>query len=769
MIDTPRRRRLATLAVGSIALAAGFAVYVLAVRHIMWSPTAPPSSHVTFVDDRSCAQCHPAQYRAWVGSHHERAMQGADQHTVLGDFNNAQFTYRGSTARFFKRDGRFFLNTEGADGTIDGFAITHTLGIAPLQQYLVEFPGGRLQSFTIAWDTTKQRWFALYTNETISPGKPLHWTGRYQNWNLMCAECHTTNLRKGYDSSNDSYRTTWSALNVGCQACHGPGDAHLTWAHPSTWAKDANRIGLLVNFSVNDSRYQVDACARCHARRTRLVAVDHPGRPLLDDFRPELLRADLYYADGQQLAEVYEYGSFRQSRMYQRGVRCTDCHDPHSGKPKAAGDALCTRCHGEQREPRFPTMPAKRYDSTTHHFHARGSAGARCVSCHMPSRNYMVVDARRDHSMRIPRPDLSVKLGTPNACNGCHRDRSPRWAAAAVEKRWGRPAQHGAHYAEMIAAGRTGAPAAESKLVALAGNTDQSAIVRATALDLLRGYGPTAAAAAIRATKDEDPVVRTAAVSGLGRLPPRERVAATAPLLRDTIRAVRIEAARVLAPVSAELFDAAQRREFDAALTEFKDAQQAMADMPSAQLNLAGMYEDLGERGLAERGYQTALRMDPDFFPARINLARLYDAMKRSADAQRTLREGITRTPAQGELHYALGLLLADAGRLPEAADVLREAARLLPGRARVRYNYGVVLQQLGRHRDAEAAWLEALGLDRDDPEIGYALAVLYLQQKRFGRARTYAQMFADLTPQDRRGRGLLAQIEQARARTERR
>jgi Flp pilus assembly protein TadD len=221
--------------------------------------------------------------------------------------------------------------------------------------------------------------------------------------------------------------------------------------------------------------------------------------------------------------------------------------------------------------------------------------------------------------------------------------------------------------------------------------------------------------------------------------------------------------------VPAELFDAPQRRAFDAALAELKDAQQAMADMPSAQLNLAGVYEDLGERDLAERGYQAALRMDPDFFPGRINLARLYDAMRRTADAERTLREGITRAPAQGELHYALGLLLADAGRLPEAADVLREAARLLPGRARLRYNYGVMLQQLGRHRDAEAAWLEAHGLDRDDPGIAYALAVLYLQQRRFGRAMTYARLFADLTAQDPRGRELIAQIEQVRARTERR
>src|SRR5712692_4064389 len=312
MLDMPRRWRLiAPFAVGSIALVAGLAAYLLGMHHT-WSPTVPGASQMAFVDDRSCAQCHQAQYRAWAGSHHDRAMQRADERAVLGDFNDARFTHLGVTSRFFKRDGRFFVNTAGADGTLADFEITHTLGVAPLQQYLIGFPGGRLQSFTMAWDTGKQRWLPLYTNETIAPGKPLHWTGRYQNWNLMCAECHTTNLRKGYDPSTDSYRTTWSALNVGCQACHGPGEAHLAWAQAGTRAKAADDTGLLVNFRTNDSRYQVDACARCHARRTRLVAGDRPGRPLLDDFRPELLAVSVIEIGAKQLGpEVVEQRATR--------------------------------------------------------------------------------------------------------------------------------------------------------------------------------------------------------------------------------------------------------------------------------------------------------------------------------------------------------------------------------------------------------------------------------------------------------------------------
>src|SRR3989442_5023582 len=279
MLNMPRRWRLtAPLAVGSIALVAGLAAYLLGVPHT-WSPTVPGASQMAFVDDRSCAQCHQAQYRAWAGSHHDRAMQRADERAVLGALNHGRFTPRRVSCRFFKRDGRFFVNTAGADGTLADFEITHTLGVAPLQQYLIGFPGGRLQSFTMAWDTGKQRWLPLYTKETIAPGKPLHWTGRYQNWNLMCAECHTTNLRKGYDPSTDSYRTTWSALNVGCQACHGPGEAHLAWAQAGTPAQEAGDTRLLVDLRTHDSRYPVEASCRCQARPGPLLGRGRAGPP----------------------------------------------------------------------------------------------------------------------------------------------------------------------------------------------------------------------------------------------------------------------------------------------------------------------------------------------------------------------------------------------------------------------------------------------------------------------------------------------------------
>ncbi len=706
-----------------------------------------------FADEASCGACHAAQQRAWTDSHHAKAMQPADGRTVLGDFNDARFEQRGAVTRFFKRGGKFVVNTEGPDGKLADFEIAYTFGVEPLQQYLVPFPGGRLQALTIAWDTKAKRWFSLYPTEKFAPGDPLHWTGRYQNWNLMCAECHATDLRKGYDARTDTYRTTWVALNVGCQACHGPGRAHIAWAKgrkPDAGAKPTE-TGLVVDLR-SAAAAQVDSCGRCHSRRTPLAEAERPGRPLLDEYRVETLRADLYHVDGQLLGEVYEWGSFRQSKMYRAGVRCTDCHDAHGPGLKATGNALCTQCHRESADSRFPTLKAKAYDAPAHHFHKADSPGAQCVACHMPERNYMILDGRRDHSLRVPRPDLTASLGTPNACATCHSDRPPQWAAAAIQKWYGTPRPP--HWAQAIAAGRAGARDASPALLGLLADGTQPAVVRASVLDALRQYGA-AAPAIIAAANDADALVRHAALSALETLPPADRLAAAAPLLRDAMRSVRLEAVRVLAGVPAALFDRDQRQAFDAALAEFKMAQAAMADLPASHLNLAVVLDALGQRDQAVGAYETALRLDPRFSPARANLARLHNSMGKNADAERVLKDGIKHSPDEGELHYSLGLLLAEDNRVHEAVAALGEAARLRPERSRILYNYGLALDQVGRRPEAEAALLKAQTLDRADPQIVYALVAFYARQQQPKRALAFADLLVQLVPADPRARQL--------------
>ena len=570
----------------------------------------------------------------------------------------------------------------------------------------------------------------------------------------MCIGCHTTGYEKRFDAKADGFDTRWKEPNVSCQSCHGPGSAHVDWARAPSGATAAGaaasgpRYGLAMDFKARDHRAEVEVCAACHSRRSELTATPQAGEPLLDHYLPARLDAGLYYADGQQRDEVYAYGSFRQSKMYQHGVGCSDCHDAHTSKLKAEGNGVCLQCHQTPANPRFPAA-AGRYDSPAHHFHQADSPGAQCVSCHMPSSNYMQVHARPDHSLRIPRPDLNASTGAPDACTSCHQGKSPAWAAATIDKWYGPTRRSGAHYGPVIAAARSGAPGADAALAALAADSTRPAIVRATALAELRAWPQAHDGVRLAATRDADAEVRVAAADSFESSSAAPRLQALAPLLNDPVRAVRITAARSLSTLDAASFDATQRRAFDSALNEYIAAQSVALDMPGARLNLAVVYQNTARPDEAEANYLAALRIDPDFTPARANLAQFYSARARPTDAERVLVDGLKRVPAQGDLQYSLGLLLAEQGRMPEAAAALGRAASLLPQRARVRYNFGLALQQTGKLREAERSFIEAQRLDPRDPAIPYALAVMYAQTKRWREALAAAEQLQGLSPND--------------------
>ena len=473
-----------------------------------------------YVGLQTCSGCHAAAAEAWKDSHHSWALRTADPGNVLGDFDDATFEHNGKVTRFFTRDGRHHVETDGPDGKQTELEIKYAVGVAPLQQYLVEMDRGRLQALDIAWDTERERWYHLYPDQILKPGDGLHWSGPYKNWQTRCAECHQTNFVKAYSPKTRTYRSTWSDLTVACEACHGPGEAHVAWARtPDTF--DARRFagvdakGMTFAFRKAAPQNELQLCARCHSRREPLGADSPPpSASFADHYNMALLRQGLYHADGQIDDEVYVYGSFLQSKMYDRGVRCTNCHEPHSGTLKALGNAVCTQCHNETGNPDFPTLKPAEYDSPDHHHHAPDTAGAKCVSCHMPAKSYMVIDDRRDHSFRVPRPDLSVMLDVPNACTGCHDDKTASWAATQT-MRWYPEGRSGEpHFAEAFAKARTGAvdTTLRNRLLDIAKNTGQPAIVRATALEHLRAVVDVRVLAQVRdLLEDDSDLVRAAA------------------------------------------------------------------------------------------------------------------------------------------------------------------------------------------------------------------------------------------------------------------
>jgi tetratricopeptide (TPR) repeat protein len=709
-----------------------------------------------YVGRQTCAECHAKEDELFHGSDHDLAMQPATPETVLGDFQDREFTHFDVTSKLFRRGDEFFITTDNREGKLETFPIKYVFGVRPLQQYLIEFPDGRVQCLPISWDTEGKRWFHLYPDEPIPHDDPLHWTGRLQNWNYMCAECHSTNLQKNYDLASDTYQTTWSEIDVSCEACHGPGSLHVELARSWSIFWDRRHGYGLPRLKDPNPRVEIETCAPCHSRR-RIVHPGHrPGEPYLDHYVNELIDGELYYADGQILEEDYVYGSFIQSLMYHKGVRCTDCHDPHTarikfeepGSPrvKYTDNKLCGQCH----------LPTK-YDTPKHHFHPdETKAGTKCVECHMPETTYMVVDPRRDHSIRIPRPDLTVSLGIANACNGCHNDEAKgetaEWARAKCEE-WYGPPKGPPHFAHAIAAGRRLKPEGHDLLIDVCRRKDTSAMIRSSAISLLSGYrSGDAEAAAIQGLDDPEALVRATSVRSLQSLDAAELHRRLAPMLRDPIRLVRAEAARVLAlgQVPPSMFSRDDRESFEKALAEYMAGQKEVEDQPAAHLNMAVVHAALGQFEKAVDAYRTALRLDPQFIPARINLAMLYDQRGDKAEAEKEFRKVIELDPGQGEAYYSLGLLLAeDEQRLQEAATLLGEAAKRLADNPRVHYNYGLALQKLGRNEEAEKSLSKAQELAPAAPDYLHALAILYAQTEQWPRAIAVAERLVRQHPRE--------------------
>lgn len=564
----PPRRRLPRFFPRLLALFAFFFLFFCAISAILldWWTALPEDRPPRFVGRQTCAECHPRETAAFLHSHHDLAMDRATPETVLGDFSGVNFSHQGIESRLYRDGDRFMVRTEGPDGQLQDFEVKYVFGVEPLQQYMVEFDRpadakpdeiGRLQVLRICWDTQKKTWFYLPPPDVaqkLDPDDDLHWTGVAQRWNTACAECHSTNFHKNFDVADVKYRSTFSEIDVSCEACHGAGGDHVDLARSFSLFWDRKKGKAIGGFHQTDPEKELGACFRCHARRQMLTDAFQPGQSLSDVALAETPAPHTYHCDGQIQDEVFEQGAFLQSRMYAKGIRCTDCHDPHTAKLKYEGNRLCTSCHQH---------PAGKYDSPAHHRHQPGGPGSQCIDCHMPSKTYMEVDVRRDHSLRVPRPDQSVELKTPNACTSCHIDARPfvsegllprrvdgegdnilhpkstdyhqllalrgrhpsidaelrrldQWAASKIVEWYGPKRERGAEYASLLAPHWKREPGASEraleKLDEVARRRTFPDIIRAAAwTQLAHSSFPVEKKPLLAALKDRSPLVRAAA------------------------------------------------------------------------------------------------------------------------------------------------------------------------------------------------------------------------------------------------------------------
>ncbi len=710
---------------------------LLAIPFAVIKRSLAPKKNATpqprYVGKEACVSCHEKEYKDWLGSDHDLAMDYANEKTVLGDFDNKKFSNGKVEAKFYKRDGKYFVYTAGEKGKYSEFEIKYVFGHYPLQQYLTEFPGGRLQTLALTWNSKDGNWYympdSIYKGTNVTPDNWLYWTNQAQNWNSMCADCHSTNLKKNYDLASDSYHTTWSEIDVSCEACHGPASEHLEWANLPEYArKGIENYGLTIKTSGIDNNAYVDNCARCHSRRSALSDFLPQAESIYQHIIPALPTEPEWFIDGQIKEEDYVFASFKQSRMFLNDVKCSDCHNVHSGKLLFEGNALCLQCH-----------KAEDYDTPRHHFHKNygekgksvisesgikfeTGSGSQCINCHMHGRNYMGVDYRRDHSFRIPRPDLTIKIGVPNACNQCHADKSPQWAQSYIEKWYGksRPFQYG----EAFYAARNGKPYADSLLRRIIKNDLYSANVRAIAVTLLSDADENEPVTE-RSLRSAEPAIRIAAVNRKTLRTPKD-VTLLLPLLNDETKAVRFQTISRLASLDTNNIPVKYRKSFKKALSEELEILKYNADFPVGKFNLANYYYNVGKTDEAEKLYLAAIEQDNELNAAKINLAYLYDAEGKPKEAEKILEKYVAENPEDGNALYNYGLILSENGKYDESLRALLKASELLPRNGRVDYNVAMLYDFFGKKNLVEKYLLRALKKEPGNAKFSSALSDFY-------------------------------------------
>ncbi|GAA4304023.1 multiheme c-type cytochrome [Aestuariibaculum suncheonense] len=698
---------------------------------IFTSTALIPDDH--FLGDETCKTCHNSEFKDWQGSYHDKAMQIADSTSILADFKGETFTSQEVTSKFYKKNGDYYVNTEGPDGAYQDYKIVYTYGVTPLQQYIVQFPNGAFQCLSTAWDSVEKKWFNLFPDFRVVHDEWLHWTNKGLNWNTMCSDCHSTNVRKNYSLKNDSYDTKYALINVNCEACHGPGKQHVD--DVKRLGKTYAPTGTMKMTSNIEPKQLVDECARCHARREQFTENYNYQGSFLDHYFPHLIVEPQYYPDGQILDEDYVYTSFVQSKMYKNDVACNNCHNSHSLKLKMEGNALCTQCH----------VPA-RYNTSEHHKHEMGTESAACINCHMPGRYYMGNDFRRDHSFRVPRPDLSLNYNAPNACVGCHETKDNTWAWESFQKLYG--TVDSLHFSDKLAPGVLGVAHADAGLIDLIHNTSENELVRASALRALSNYDMQQHIDEyITRLNDASPLVRATSVDVLSNINNTDYLNYLLPLLKDPKRTVRVKTFYALAGVNELQIPEEYKEVYTKVKKEFDTYINLNTDFAGGLARKGNYYIKQGNLQQAIFYYEKALEVDNLENNLRLTLANLYYNTGDYKKAEDTFKLIIQQEPEYGPTYYSLALLLAELNREEEAITYLEQTIIKMPEYIRAYYNLSLLYDKLNQPNKAESILAKGLKVDSNNESLLYALAYHYANLNNESKAKNIAKRLVELYP----------------------
>jgi len=676
----------------------------------------------------TCTNCHQAQVAAWSDSDHAWAMRLPETVNVKAPFQGEALTFDGLEGVFDQSDRasaddavmqravlgsgngvgpiQFLMHlrdTKAGEIDFQRFTVRYTFGHQPLQQYLIALGKDRLQVAPFAYDTRPaaqggQRWIHLESFTGSDRFARFDWRQPLQNWNGMCADCHSRGFKRDYDPATQLFNSSFAAINVDCLACHNPNEGHGTgdgspkpeaghWVRPSE-----SRVAHWEGTPRDPAA--MDTCFACHSLRTPLTDGFHLKTPFLDQFKPESVIPPFYQADGQIEGEVYVYGSFLQSKMYEAGVQCQDCHDPHTAAVKFQGNAMCLTCH----EP-------KAYQARQHHGHAPLSEASQCITCHMPGKTYMGVDFRRDHRFGVPSAPISQALETRDVCQSCHED---RWVAFLALTEANSPLEEAPQSMPRGRQNSVMVHAADSdpseRVLAMLADDRVPAIMKAAQLETLPEPVLQSSERWLSAALTHpEPLVRLSAIEVANAVNAQVDVETVNGLLRDPVLAVRLAALLI-----------GQQRDLAASMAGAANsaalkAMQASADISLRQNAWRGegrlqraqsqMREGNWAGVVAE--LQAAVTQDPYFVGGYLNLADVRRQQGRENEALSVLTRGLDRLPSEAILHYSAGLTHIRLKAYAAAQPFLAKASALAPARVDFFYTHLVLIDALGKRVEA--------------------------------------------------------------------
>jgi len=724
----------------ALGLAAG-ALLLAAAPPPAWSAPAAPADKA-FAGSPGCRECHAHFYELWAPSHHGTAM--SDFALARTNLTPMAEALRVGTNSYQALIPEGVVVERGAGGE-RRYPMAQAMGGRNVYYFLTPLERGRLQVLPVAYDLRRHEWFDVAGSAVRHfagmADDPIYWTESQYTFNTACYNCHVSQLTNNYHLDTDTYQTSWAEPGINCETCHGPAAEHARLARetPAGQPLPALKLISLKPFTHDQMNSQ---CGGCHAKIVPLAGSFTPGDRFFDHFGLGALEQSDFYPDGRDLGENFTYTSWRLSPCAASGkLDCLACHTSSGRYRFAAGDAnlACQPCHQE-----------KAANVTAHSHHPAGSAGARCVSCHMPMTEFARM-TRTDHSMRPPMPAATVAFGSPNACNLCHTNQTAAWADQLVRDWHPERRDYQAATLEtgrLIAAARLRDWSKLPEINRYLASPRRGEVWAASLLALLGGCEDDAKWAGVRACLDDhSPLVRAAAVQALGEGVRPEFIPLLTKAARDPVRLVRFRAANALAGVPGEMIPVADRPAVATATDELVASLLARPDDAGSHYNLGNLRLEQHDTAGAIQAFTAANHLQPRDPAALVNLSLALNQAGQNEPAEASLRSALRLSPTNAAVHLNLGMLLAEIDRMPEAEQEFRESFRRDPKSAQAAFNLGVMLAQ---SKPAESLdWCRrAVALAPRETKYGYTLAFFLDQQGRTAAAiETLEQLLAPDPP----------------------